>query len=109
MGPHPCSGRLEGDDPIGRMATMTDHPPQKKHGGDIRVNMRGINIAEAKAGAMATLSLLSEGERFCDECGERIDGLAVYFTRPRPDLRDGYELVAITCPPCAGYVGEDTP
>jgi hypothetical protein len=78
----------------------------KKHGGDIRVNLAGIDPDLAKADVTATLTLLSEGVAYCAACKEEIPGLAVYFTRPRPGHRDGYRLVAITCPECAGYEGE---
>ena len=80
-----------------------DHPPQKKHGGDIRVNLAGIDPDLAKAEVTATLTSLSEGVAYCAACGEEIPGLAVYLTRPRPGHREGYDLVAIMCPECAGY------
>ena len=84
-------------------------PPSKHsiHYEQPRVNLRGISPTEAKAAPCVTISLLCEGERFCDECGGRIEDLAAYFTQPRPRLRDGYEVVAITCAECAGYDGED--
>jgi hypothetical protein len=82
-----------------------DHP-QVNHAPNIRVNMAGIDLAEARAGATATLSLLPEDTTYCDDCKAEIPGLAVYFTRPRPDRRSGWEIVAITCPKCGGYEGE---
>ena len=80
--------------------------PSSKHSihySQPRVNLRGINPTEAKAAPCVTISLLCEGERSCDECGERIEGLAAYVTYPRPRLRTGYEVVAITCAECAGH------
>ncbi len=82
-----------------------DHP-QVNHAENIRVNMAGIDLAEARVGATVTLSLLSEDATYCDDCKAEIPGLAVYFTRPRRDRRTGWELVALTCPKCAGYDGE---
>jgi hypothetical protein len=82
-----------------------DHT-QVNHAENIRVNLAGIDLADARDGATATLSLLSEDTTHCDDCKEEITGLAVYFTRPRPDRRDGWEIVAVTCPGCGGYDGE---
>ena len=82
-----------------------DHQ-EAKHSGDIRANLAGINPDLARAEVTATLSLLSEGATYCAACNEEIPGLAVYFTRPHPDRREGYYVVAITCPECAGYEGE---
>ena len=84
-----------------------DHPQPKKHGGDIRVNLAGIDPDLAKAEVTATLTLLSEGVAYCAACNEEIPGLAVYLTRPRPGHREGYELIAVMCPECAGYEGAD--
>jgi hypothetical protein len=83
-----------------------DHPPQKKHGAHIRVNLAGINPDLAREEVTATLTSLSEGVAYCSACEEEIPGLAVYVTRPRPGHRDGYQLVALMCPECAGYDGE---
>lgn len=91
-----------GGKPTERIIMDNLHP--KKHGGDIRVNLAGIDPDLAKDEVIATLSLLSEGETFCDECGERIDELAVYVSRPRPHLRHGYEVVAIVHREC--YSGD---
>jgi hypothetical protein len=101
---HRLADQAESGDPRERI--IMEHPHQKKHSGDIRVNLAGINPDLARAEVTATLSLLSEGTTYCAACKEEIPGLAVYFTRPRPDRRDGYDLVAITCPGCAGYEGE---
>lgn len=79
-----------------------DHS-QDNHGANINVNMVGIDLAETRAEATATLSMLSEDNTCRDGRGEEIPGLAVYFTHPRPGHRDGYEIVAITC---AGYDGK---
>jgi hypothetical protein len=94
-----------GGEPTGRI--IMDHPQQEKHGRNIRVNLAGINPDLDKAEVTATLTLLSEGVAYCSACKEEIPGLAVYFTRPRPSLRDGYEVVTITCPECAGYQGAE--
>jgi hypothetical protein len=83
-----------------------DHPQPKKHGGGIRVNLAGIDPDLAREEVTATLTSLSEGVAYCTACGEEIPGLAVYVTRPRPGHREGYELVALMCPECAGYDGE---
>jgi hypothetical protein len=86
---------------------IMDHPQPKKHGGDIRVNLAGIDPDQAREEVTATLTSLSEGVAYCPECGEEIPGLAVYFTRPRPGHREGWDLVAVMCPECAGYEGAD--
>ena len=70
----------------------------------VDVSLTGISPTKAKAGITATLSLLSEDETFCTKCKGRIDGLAVYVTRPRGERRQGYELVAIVHQAC--YEGE---
>ena len=94
-----------GGEPTGRI--IMDNPQPKKHGADIRVNLAGINPDLARTEVTATLTSLSEGVAYCPECGEEIPGLAVYITRPRPGHREGYELVAVMCPECAGYEGAD--
>jgi hypothetical protein len=73
-----------------------DTPPVN-HEDYIAVNLRGV---PEHPGTSATLTLLSEGETFCDECGKRVDGLAVYVTRERPERRSGYELTAIVHREC---------
>jgi len=82
------------------------NPHPKKHGADIRVNLAGIDPDLAKAEVTATLTSLSEGVAYCSACEEEIPGLAVYVTRPRPGHREGYKLIALMCPECAGYDGE---
>lgn len=71
----------------------------------VKVNLRGVPLSEAKATTTVTISLLSEGTHHCDECQKEIPGLAAYHTRPRPGHRDGWELVALTCPECVGHDG----
>ena len=83
-----------------------DNPQPKKHGADIRVNLAGINPDLARTEVTATLTSLSEGVAYYPECGEEIPGLAVYVTRPRPGHREGWDLVAVLCPECAGYDGD---
>lgn len=75
----------------------TPSPKHSIHYGQPRVNLRGI---PERAGTSTTISLLCEGEKFCDECGERIDGLAVYLTEEREHLRTGFEVVGLLHPEC---------
>jgi hypothetical protein len=93
-----------GGEPTEGIIMSNPHP--KKHSGDIRVNLAGIDPDLATDEVTATLTLLSEGVAYCAACKEEIPGLAVYVTRPRPGHRDGYEVVAVMCPECAGYDGE---
>ncbi len=54
----------------------------------------------------ATVSLLSEGLRYCDDCDGRIDGRVVYITRERPNHRPPWQVVALLHPSCAGFEDE---
>ena len=82
---------------------MNDTIKPYREGG---VNLRGVPVAEAREAPMVTISLLSEGVECCDDCGREITGLAAYWTRQRPSRRDGWDLVKLTCPGCAGHDGE---
>ena len=85
--------------------TSTPRPGSGVNGDGLSVNLRGINLVEAREAPMVTISLLSEGVEHCDDCGKEILGLAAYHTRQRPSRYDGWELVKLTCPRCAGHDG----
>ena len=89
----PLRHQAESGSPEVRIIMTT---PPANYDDNIRVNLAGINLGEARTRATAMLSLLSEGETFCDECGEWIDELAVYVTHPRRC----YEVVAIVHREC---------
>ena len=78
---------------------------------DNRVNeddrWRGVTKGRLKD-IIATLSILSEGEFFCDGCGRRIDGKAVYMTGRRPGYHENHslEIIALMHPSCYGWKDE---
>lgn len=84
---------------------MEDSTP-KKAGPSPVVNMRGIPEDAASQEVTATVSILSEGETLCAECGMPIYGKCVYLTRPEPGRHDGYALVSVTHPRCYGVADE---
>ena len=80
-----------------------DYPPQKKHSRDPRVNMASVNHEEARIGATATSSLLSEGEAFCNVCGLRIDEEAIFLGRKVPRYHANHDTECLTTSPPACY------
>ncbi len=70
------------------------------------VNEDGRPWGEPKLGLTATVSLLSEGLKYCSDCCGRIDGRAVYITRELPNHRPPWQVVALLHPSCAGFEDE---
>lgn len=72
-------------------------------------NTRSISHNTSGVNMTATLSLLSEGEVFCNRCGRRIDGKAVHVTKKRPHYHKSHELeiVALLHPSCYGWKDDE--